>query len=775
MKKKFVLTFLFFSVFFKSNINSSQNTFLNIEKDFNPLIEQAKATLQFVSIAANKKYKSAEDITKIKDWMQWHLKQLKLIQESQQNAFRQSTFIYNINIAINLIDHIDKSTQANKLNIINKFCPDGLPTRSIVLKEPTEEVLLQTSKSIDEAKNKLNSINSKMLVFSLTPVNIACRQIDGTISRFNQQYNVGQNLKTALTLFSAIGLTTYLTPKNYIENTRLAKLKSIFGDAGIDFQGLNIDWKEPKIIELLSKSMSQISKNGSIQILALLGVITGCYSNKNINLGPLSQLKSDLEQYLSNKWKTMQGFTPEPSEATSYEDPGITLNDKNLILTKEQKTKLDSIAQCIANPEVYGEFTPKNIILIGDPGCGKTQLARALCGSVQEIVDKNAGTRKFKFKEVTPAEIVLQVDGLKEVIKQAQKNSPIILFFDEFHLMGTNKAENTTSGVWGSNILAGLLTAISGLNSKDDPKSQVILVAATNRHDLIDPALKRSGRFGDLVIHCSKPEFEDRKKFFSVKLEEYGLNIADSKEINLDKIAAQTKDCSFSDLADILKHARSLAKLNSSSITQEYILQSIYSKIYNISKDNNLTNSKKDIIATHLCGQALVHDILGSNSSKIYLITINGIWKKLSEDNDIKNHISWGKIFIHDSNDSTDIKGGEQLIAQAKMLLAGQVAQKLILSENSNYGSEDKIKAYNLIELFLLNGLEKDNLPKAHLNKIKDQAFKILNDYESEIENLLNKNIDLLKLLSEKLAKSTDGMLTDQDLENTLKEFKLTA
>lgn len=738
---------------------------LNISTILDSVSDQAKATLQFFAGAMNKKYaKKPQTQEKIKDWIQWHFKQLKIIQENNRHIFTNQQIMHNAIIIIEFIKHLENSINSRKLDINNKFSINTFPLK----KSATEISLKDADKTfleLNECNRKLNTINSKILVLNLSRLNIACRYIDNAFTTINQKYKLLVGAQYGLTATTCVAFLLYLTPVEFVKKDPiLLKLKSLVGRAD-----LGKKTKErldgPKLLEYAASEIHKMDTNGSKQLLLGCGGAMAYLYGTNIGFDSITGFTNSISQFISTKWKKLQGFTPDLNPTENYETPTITLDNKKIILNKEQQEQLQAIAQCIANPEIYGEFTPKNIILVGDPGCGKTELARALCGSVQEIIDKNQGTRKFKFKEVQPGEILFSQDSLKQVIKEAEKNAPIILFLDEFHLMGTNKAENTPNGVWGSNILANLLTTISGINTKDDPKSQVILIAATNRHDLIDPALKRSGRFGDLVIHCNKPEFQDRKRFFAVKFQEYGI---DENEVNLDNIAAQTKGCSFSDLADIIKHARSLAKLNSNSINQKYILQSIYEKVYNICKDNNLSEKTKHIIAAHLSGQTLIHNLLKLNG-KIHLITINGIWKKLSEENtDLKNQISWGKIFIGDTQGNDLIATNTQIIAQVKFLLAGQIAQKILLNETSDYKLEDNINAYNILEKLLLNGYDKTNLSKKQLEETKQKIFTLISQYEKEVEDLLNKNNNTLKSIFEKLLNSPNAMLTDEELNDIL-------
>lgn len=730
MNKKLLLILIAYLI----NINSAQTNYLQINQKFDSLIDQTKAMLQSLASVANKKYKKPEKLLQIKEWIQWHLNQLRTIQINKEKSYTDTQVIHNCNLLNVLVTDITTSLDDNRLNTSKKFSPEQNITRSAKIDSS------KIANSLDESFTKLAQANIKICNFNLTELNITCRNIDSVLSKINQRYNLYNITKySALTALVA-STVAYVTPTSFFEKTYLLPLKKLVGEIRTEEEKKAGSSKlsGPRVFEKFSDIIGNINESGSKQFLLGVAAFLAYTLGKSIDFNSITELSNIVTDYTSNKWKKMQGFTAEFNPENNYETPTINLNDKKIILNKEQKAQLEKIARCIAEPEIYGEFTPKNIILVGDSGCGKTEFARALCGSIQEIINKNEGTRKFKFKEVSPSEILFSQDGLKQVIKDAQANGPIILFFDEFHLMGASKPDNVQSGVWGANILAGLLTAISGVNTKNDPKSQVILVAATNRHDLIDPALKRSGRFGDLVIHCTKPEFEDRKRFFEIKLEDNGIDLQD---INLDKLASQTKDCSFSDLADIIKNARSIARLSSSSITQEHILQSIYEKIYNICKDNNLAEYKKRIIATHLCGQAIIHDALKLDS-KIYMITINGIWKKISEDSSAKEAISWGKIFIHDKYDNLNILTNNQKIARAKMLLAGSVAQKILLNDISDYNHTDRIKAKELIE--------DDNLIKF---------------YQKEVEEILNKNLDKLNKLVSMLLESKSGFITDKEID----------
>lgn len=730
MNKKTLIILLATYIF---NINASQINLININQKFDALIDQTKVTLQALASETNKKYKKPEKFLKVKEWIQWHINELRTIQTNKEKSYADAQLFHNCNLLNSLVAHITTSFNGATLDTSKKFSTQEDITRSIRIDNSN------VTQELDGSLAKLAKTNAKIYNFNLTRLNIVCRKIDSTVSRINQKYNIYHTIKDAAILTILATTAAYALPTHWFKDSNLYPLKQFVGEIrSKEEKNVDSELHGLKVFERISDEIGNINESGSKQLLLGVAGFLAYTVGKNIDFNSITELYNSITEYTLNKWKKMQGFTVEFNPENNYETPTISLNDKKIILNKEQKQQLEKIARCIAEPEIYGEFTPKNIILVGDSGCGKTELARALCGSIQEIINKNDGTRKFKFKEVSPSEILFNDNGLKQVIKDAQENGPIILFFDEFHLMGSSRPDRMQDSVWGANILAGLLTAISGVNTKNDPKSQVILVAATNRHDLIDPALKRSGRFGDLVIHCSKPEFEDRKKFFEIKLEDNGIDLQD---IDLDKLAAQTKDCSFSDLADIIKNSRSIARLSSSSITQEHILQSIYEKIYNICKDNNLAEYKKNIIATHLCGQVVVHNALELDS-KIYLMTINGIWKKISEEDSVQKAISWGKIFMHDKYDNLNIITNKQKIAEAKILLAGNIAQKILLHDISDYNNTDLIKAKELI---------------ADENLIKE--------YQKEVAEILNKNIVKLNKLVKLLLESKSGFITDKEID----------
>ena len=255
--------------------------------------------------------------------------------------------------------------------------------------------------------------------------------------------------------------------------------------------------------------------------------------------------------------KEMEGAQqPENPEEANYIltffDSEFTFKD--IIGMKKLKESLyDQIINAIKYPEIYKKYKKKPsaaYLFYGAPGCGKTFLAKCLCGESQKALSGNS-KKKVKMAVVRTSKILDMYVGnseknISKLFDQARQNAPCILFFDEFDALGRTRSSNNdmaSDSSTMSKVVDELLTEMDGVEKKND---QIFLVAATNRPWEIDESLKRSGRFSNSSEYISPPTYQERKELFRHYLE--GKPI---RKISWDRLARATMGYSQADIAHI--------------------------------------------------------------------------------------------------------------------------------------------------------------------------------------------------------------------------------
>ena len=296
-------------------------------------------------------------------------------------------------------------------------------------------------------------------------------------------------------------------------------------------------------------------------------------------------------------------YDPEMDEKVTFE---------NVAGAEEEKADLVEIVDFLKSPQKYkdlGAKIPRGILLQGPPGTGKTLLARAV-----------AGESDVPFFSISGSEFVEMFVGVgaarvRDLFKDARDNAPSIIFIDEIDAIGKKRSP----GIGGGHdereqTLNQILTEMDGF----DNETNVIVMAATNRADVLDKALLRPGRF-DRKVTINLPTLEDRRKILDVHAK--WKPFAD--DVNLDKIAAITVGFSGAELGNLLNEAAILAgKKSAKSITQEMIQKSIEKVVMgNEKKSLRMTEHEKKLTAIHEIGHAIVGKML-AHTDPVHKISI---------------------------------------------------------------------------------------------------------------------------------------------------------
>lgn len=299
----------------------------------------------------------------------------------------------------------------------------------------------------------------------------------------------------------------------------------------------------------------------------------------------------------------MQAFKFGESQARKInpQDKRVKTTFQDVAGIREAKDDLSEIVDFLKNPKKYiklGAKIPKGVLLIGLPGCGKTLLARAVAGE--------AGVPFFHISGSEFIELFVGVGAsrVRDLFSKAKKNLPAIVFIDELDAVGRQRG----AGLGGSHdereqTLNQILVELDGF----EPNIGLIVLAATNRPDILDPALLRPGRFDRKVI-LDLPDLKDREAILKIHAKGKPL----SKEINLQKVAERTPGFTGADLESLLNEASILAaKRNKNNIGQFEIFESIERVLLGPERKSHVLSEKeKEIVAYHEAGHAIVSYLL---------------------------------------------------------------------------------------------------------------------------------------------------------------------
>ena len=346
----------------------------------------------------------------------------------------------------------------------------------------------------------------------------------------------------------------------------------------------------------------------------------------------------------------------------------------------EAKEELREVVNFLKEPQRYAQLggrIPKGVLLVGPPGTGKTLLARAI-----------AGEADVPFYSINGSEFVEMFVGLgaarvRDLFEQTKRNAPCILFIDEIDALGKSRALGL--GSLGANdekeqTLNQLLAEMDGFN----PQEGVILLAATNRPEILDPALLRAGRF-DRQVLIGLPDQAGRAQILAVHLKKIKVD----KRLDVAKVAALTPGFSGADLANVVNEAALVAtRRGAESVAEPDFTQAIERIVAGLEQKRLMIPSEKKRVAYHEIGHAAVALALGT-TEKVHKVSIipRGIG-------------SLGYTLRRPTEDRYLLDEGE-LMAKIAVLLGGRVVEKMILGMVSTGAADDLAKATDLAMLMV--------------------------------------------------------------------------
>lgn len=283
---------------------------------------------------------------------------------------------------------------------------------------------------------------------------------------------------------------------------------------------------------------------------------------------------------------------------------------------EEEKVELMEIVDFLKNPKKYRDIwakIPKWVLLVGPPGTGKTLIARAVAG------ESNVPFLSISGSEFVEMFVWVGASRVRDLFEQAKKLSPSIIFIDEIDAIGKKR----WPGLWGwhderEQTLNQILTEMDGF----DQETSVIIMAATNRADVLDKALLRPGRF-DRKVTINLPNLDDREKILKV----HSKNKPMAKDVNYKDIASQTVGFSWADLWNLINEAAIItARKNLHEISKEIITEAFEKIVMWLTKKSQVMNEQeKKITAYHEVGHALVGKLL-PNTDPVHKVSIISRW-----------------------------------------------------------------------------------------------------------------------------------------------------
>jgi cell division protease FtsH len=417
----------------------------------------------------------------------------------------------------------------------------------------------------------------------------------------------------------------------------------------------------------------------------------------------------------------VMSFGKSRAKRMSVDSPKITFRD--VAGVDEAVEELHEIKEFLENPKKFqalGARIPKGVLLYGPPGTGKTLLARAVAGE--------AGVPFFSISGSDFVEMFVGVGAsrVRDLFEQAKQNSPCIIFMDEIDAVGRHRG----AGLGGGHdereqTLNQLLVEMDGFEMKDN----IILIAATNRPDILDPALLRPGRF-DRQIVVDRPDRLGRKKILEVHTRGKPL----AREIDVDALAGQTPGFTGADLSNLVNEAALLAARNGKrEITQDELEEGIMRVIAGPEKKTRVMSDKeRRITAFHEMGHAIVGHYL-PNADPIHKISIISRGQALG-------------VTISLPGEDKFLTTRAELLDTMAMTLGGRAAEEIIFSEITTGAANDLEKVTATAKQMVMRfGMSEKLGPRVfgheHSQPFLGREFTSEPDYSDEIAREIDDEI----------------------------------
>ena len=395
---------------------------------------------------------------------------------------------------------------------------------------------------------------------------------------------------------------------------------------------------------------------------------------------------------------------------------------------KEEKEEVQELIDFLKNPKKFqklGARIPKGVLLVGPPGTGKTLLAKAVAG------EANVPFYYISGSDFVELFVGVGASRVRDMFKQAKQSAPCLIFIDEIDAVGRQRG----TGLGGGHdereqTLNQLLTEMDGFGANEG----IIIIAATNRPDVLDPALLRPGRF-DRQVTVSLPDSKEREEILNV----HAKNKIFAPEVNLANVSQRTPGFSGADLENLLNEAALLAvRREKEAITMEEIDEATDRVLLGPAKTSRrITEKEKRLVAIHEAGHAVIGLKL-QDAQEVHKITI------------IPRGMAGGYTMMLPKEEKMAIMTKEELISQITGLLGGRASEENFLGEITTGASDDLKKAtkiarsmvtkYGMSDLGLVQ-LEHEQegvFLGRDYNKSKDYSDQVALEVDKEVRKVLD-------------------------------------
>lgn len=453
--------------------------------------------------------------------------------------------------------------------------------------------------------------------------------------------------------------------------------------------------------------------------------------------------------------------------ATGYEEvskPSVTFAD--VAALDEEKEELRDVVEFLKHPEIFtklGATIPKGVLLEGKPGTGKTLLAKAVAGEAGVSFVAMSGS------EFINKYVGVGADNIRKLFSEAREKAPAIIFIDEIDAFGSKRSGDSSGGDSERNqTIDQFLTELDGFKGRDD----IFILAATNRADVLDPALTRPGRF-DRTIHINLPDVRGREAILKV----HSRNKPLMDNVDLLQVAKNTSGFSGAELENLMNEAAiTAAKKNSEAISKEDIERALKKLVCGIEKNSHIISEKeKKITANHEAGHVVV-SLLSESEARIREVSI-------------VPHGAMGGYTWHDVAEDSSYKSRKEFLDKLTVLMAGRAAERIVIGDISTGASNDiKVAteiAKNMISVY---GMDEEVGPISiegadtgefnllgddTLNSIGNKIVELVKQAEKNATDIITANRKLLdELVRLLLEKET---VTGEEVEELYKRYILVA
>lgn len=451
------------------------------------------------------------------------------------------------------------------------------------------------------------------------------------------------------------------------------------------------------------------------------------------------------------------------SRAKAYvqKETGITF--KNVAGQDEAKESLQEVVDFLHNPGKYtavGAKLPKGALLVGPPGTGKTLLAKAV-----------AGEAKVPFFSLSGSEFVEMFVGVgasrvRDLFKQASAKAPCIIFIDEIDAIGKSRDNQISSNDEREQTLNQLLSEMDGFDSSKG----LVILAATNRPEVLDKALLRPGRFDRRII-VEKPDLKGREDILRVHIK----HVKTEPDINLHEMALATSGAAGADLANMVNEAALRAvRCSRKTVSQEDLMEAVEVIIAGKEKkDRILSEKEKRIVSFHEVGHALATAVQ-KHTQPVHKITI--VPRTMG---------SLGYTMQMPEEEERYLMSKDEIVDQITVFLAGRAAEELVFNVQTTGASNDieratslarnMITQYGMSEKFGMAGLESiqnkyldgrnvSNCSEETKTDIDKEVVRVLKECHEKAFNILKENRDALDEIAEFLI-NKETITGDQFME----------